>query len=326
VNVLDPAGPVAAAIAGTAWLLIVGGTVIFIGVMALLAAVLWRRRPIEATQDHPQRRPAGAPSDDRRLVRRWIVGGGLVFPGVVLAALLAHTAARTVALDGALAAAEPVISVTAHSWWWQVRYRAPDGTDVALANELHLPAGRPVTLGLSSADVIHSFWVPQLAGKIDMVPGRVHRLRLQADRPGVYRGLCAEFCGAQHARMALLVVAHEPADFERWLAAQSRAAAAPADARGVRGRAVFEAQRCGACHTVRGAAEGLASLEFGPDLTHVGSRRQLAAGTRPLDRDTLAAWIADPQQWKPGARMPSYGDRLDDESLQALAAYLVQLE
>jgi cytochrome c oxidase subunit 2 len=326
VNVLDPAGPVAAAIAGTAWLLIAGAAVIFIGVMALLAAALWRRRRRDAAQDEPPRRPAGAAPDDRRLVRRWIIGGGLVFPGVVLAALLAHTAARTVALGDALPHAEPVISVTAHSWWWQVRYRTPGGGDVLLANEVHVPAGRPVTLGLASADVIHSFWVPQLAGKIDMVPGRVHRLRLQADRPGVWRGQCAEFCGAQHARMALLVVAHEPAEYERWLAAQARPAAAPADAQGQRGRAVFEAQRCGACHTVRGAAAGLASLELGPDLTHVGSRRLLAAGTWPLDRDTLAAWIADPQQWKPGARMPSYGDRLDDESLRALAAYLAQLE
>jgi cytochrome c oxidase subunit 2 len=250
----------------------------------------------------------------------------LIFPGVVLAALLAHTAARTVALDDALPDAEPVISVTAHSWWWQVRYRAADGSEVLLANEVHVPAGRPVTLGLASADVIHSFWVPQLAGKIDMVPGRVHRLRLQADRPGVYRGQCAEFCGAQHARMALLVVAHEPADYERWLAAQARPAAAPTDALAERGRAVFEAQRCSACHTVRGVADGLASLELGPDLTHLGSRRQIAAGTRPLDRESLAAWIADPQQWKPGARMPSYGDRLDDGSLRALAAYLAGLE
>jgi cytochrome c oxidase subunit 2 len=319
---LDPAGPVAAAIADTAWLLVAGGAVVFIGVMALLAAALWRRRGAGATQADPPR-PAGAPPDDRRLLRRWIVGGGLVFPGVVLAALLAHTAARTVALDDGLPDAEPVISVTAHSWWWQVRYRAPDGTDVEAANEVHVPAGRPVTLGLASADVIHSFWVPQLAGKIDMVPGRVHRLRLQADRPGVYRGQCAEFCGMQHARMALVVIAHQPADYERWLAAQARPARPPADALAQRGRAVFEVQRCAACHTVRGVADGLA---LGPDLTHVGSRRQLAAGTRPLDHDTLAAWIADPQQWKPGARMPSYGDRLDDGSLRALAAYLAGLE
>ena len=236
------------------------------------------------------------PSNDRRLVRRWIVGGGLVFPGVVLAALLAHTAARTVALDDALPGAEPVISVTAHSWWWQVRYRTPAGSDVVLANEVHVPAGRPVTLGLASADVIHSFWVPQLAGKIDMVPGRVHRLRLQADRPGVYRGQCAEFCGAQHARMALLVVAHEPADYERWLAAQARPAAVPADAQAERGRAVFEAQRCSACHTVRGVATGLALAPTSPTSA--------AAANWPPAR---GRWTATP--WPPGSPIRSSGSR-----------------
>jgi cytochrome c oxidase subunit 2 len=310
-NILDPAGPVAAAISETAWLLIAGAALIFFAVMVLLAAVLRQRSAHEGRDDEP------------RLFRRWIVGGGLVFPGVVLGALLVHTAARTVALDDALGRSEPVISVTAQSWWWQVRYHAAGAAEVVGANEVHIPAGRPVTLGLASADVIHSFWVPALAGKIDMVPGRVHRLRLQADRPGVYRGQCAEFCGAQHARMALVVVAHAPADYERWLAAQSRPAALPADALAQRGFAVFQAQRCSVCHTVRGVASGLG---LGPDLTHVGSRLQLGAGVRPMGHAALAAWVADPHALKPGVRMPAYGPRLDQASLQALAAFLEQLK
>ncbi len=317
--VLAPAGPVAQTIAEMAWVLIVGAGLVFGLVMAALMWALGRRRG--ATSASTDR--AAATDDDRAAARWWIVGAGFVLPLLVLSALLVYTVWRTNELTPARAPQEPIVSVIAHLWWWEVRYREPArGIDVVLANEIHLPVGRAVTLGLTSADVIHSFWVPALAGKIDMLPGRVHQLRVQADRPGVYRGQCAEFCGEQHARMALHVVAQTPDEFERWLQAQNRSAEAPRDALAQRGAQVFAEQRCTACHTVRGLGP-VASI--GPDLTHVGSRLHLAAGTLPMSVAALRAWIAHPQAAKPGARMPSY-DRLDDASLGALAAFLEQLK
>lgn len=312
--VLQPAGPVAATIAEMSWVLIVGATIVFCMVMLALAWALWRRR----TQ-----RAADGGVNDATVLRWWVLGAGLAFPVTVLSALLGYANWRTAELAPPRDAAEPVITVIAHLWWWEVRYRDPaGGVDVVLANEVHLPVGRAVTLGLTSRDVIHSFWVPALAGKVDMLPGRTHQLRLQADRAGVFRGQCAEFCGEQHARMALHVVAHEPAAYDRWLAQQARPAQPPRDAQAQRGAQVFAEQRCGACHSVRGLGPG-ASL--GPDLTHVGSRLHLAAGTLPMSADTLHDWLADPQRFKPGVRMPSYG-RLDAASLAALAVFLAQLQ
>lgn len=310
--VLAPAGPVAQTIADMAWVLIVGGAVVFCGVMAVLAWALLRRQPA-----------AGSGNDGRAASLWWIVGGGLVLPLCVLSALLVYMVWRTTELTPARATQEPVIGVTAHQWWWEVRYRDPvGGIDIVLANEIHLPVGRAVTIGLTSADVIHSFWVPELAGKVDMLPGRVHQLRVQADRPGIYRGQCAEFCGEQHARMALHVVTHAPEDFERWLQAQNRPAELPREPLAQRGAQIFAAQRCTACHTVRGIGP---VATIGPDLTHVGSRLHLAAGTLPISAASLREWIAHPQHSKPGARMPSY-ERLDDDALSSLAAFLAQLQ
>lgn len=297
-------------IAEMAWVLIVGGGVVFCFVMAALVWALRRRR-------------AASTGDDRAATAWWIVGAGVVLPLLVLGSLLVYTVWRTNELTPARAPQEPIISVIAHLWWWEVRYRDPTrGIDVALANEIHLPVGRAVTLGLTSDDVIHSFWVPALAGKIDMLPGRVHQLRVQADQPGVYRGQCAEFCGEQHARMALHVVAHAPEEFERWLQAQNRPAEAPREALAQRGAQVFAEQRCPVCHTVRGLGP-VASI--GPDLTHLGSRLHLAAGSVPMSVAALRNWVAHPQVVKPGTRMPSY-DRLDADSLDALAAFLEQLK
>jgi cytochrome c oxidase subunit 2 len=304
VSVLQTASAAAGVIAEVGWVLIAGAALVFAGVMALLVLAL-RRGP--APVNH----------------LRWLVGGGVVFPVVVLSVLLAYATLRSAQLFATPREPALVIAVEARMWWWQVRYRDPaSGADVALANEIRVPVGRPVVLGLTSEDVIHSFWVPALAGKVDMVPGRVHQLRLQAQREGVFRGQCAEFCGTQHARMALQVVAMAPAQFDAWLAAQARPAAAPADAMALRGREVFLAQRCDACHSVRGIAEG---AQLGPDLTHVASRLQLGAGTLPNGPEPLAAWVAQVQRLKPGARMPSY-ERLDAASAQALAGFLAQLQ
>ena len=214
------------------------------------------------------------------------------------------------------------IQVTGYQWWWDVQYENPvAGLRVTTANELHIPVGRPVAIDLLSSDVIHSFWVPNLQGKIDLVPGRKNELWLQADRPGTYRGQCAEYCGVQHAHMALVVIA-EPEDlFQRWLTANRASAPLPQTAQQVRGREVIERGPCAMCHAVQGTA---ASARMGPDLTHIASRSSLAAGTVPNTRGYLAGWIVDPQHLKPGNHMPPTG--LRDDELQAVLAYLEMLK
>ena len=305
-SVLSPAGDAAGTIASLSWVLFAGATLIFAGVMGLLAWAVSRRagaRPVRPTH--------------------WIIGGGIVFPLAVLTGLFVYSHGRT---PGWLAAPPPgalLVSITAHMWWWEVRYRDPaSGQDVTLANELHLPVGRPVWLGLNSPDVIHSFWVPALAGKVDMVPGRVNHLLVEARQAGVYRGQCAEYCGEQHARMALHVVARPRAEFDAWLVAQARPAASSSSPLLERGRQAFVAQRCNACHTVRGVAE---ESRLGPDLTHVGSRLYLGAGTLRNQAGAMAHWVADVQTIKPGARMPSSSD-MDAGTLAAMGAWLDHLQ
>ena len=307
-SALHPAGPDAAVIAQLTWVLFIGGTLLFVGVMALCVMGLRGKRPV------------------RPMV--WIVGGGVLLPLVLLSALLVFGTWRSAQLSQPTSRHAIKIAVVARMWWWEVRYADPaGGPDIVLANEIRVPAGQPVYLGLSSADVIHSFWVPSLAGKVDMVPGRVHGMTLQADRAGVYRAQCAEYCGEQHARMALHVVAQSPAEFAAWLAAQARPAGIPPHGGEVeRGRRAFDEQRCAACHTIRSgmtADDGRATL--GPDLTHVGSRLYLGAGTLRNGQGALAAWIADPHVAKPGVRMPASTD-MDGATLRALAAYLEQLK
>jgi cytochrome c oxidase subunit 2 len=303
-SVLHPAGWDAVIISQFAWVMFGAGALIFVAVMALLALSLRRRE-----------RPA------RALL--WIGGGGIAFPVVVLTALLAWSTWRSTQLAPQSSRDALTISVTAKMWWWEVRYHDPaSGREIVTANEIHIPTGRAVYLGLNSADVIHSLWVPSLAGKRDMVPGRVTGLTLRADKPGIYRGQCAEYCGAQHARMALHVVASSPQDFAAWLARQAQPAL-PANSPVLeRGRRVFLEQRCQACHTIRGVAEG---SRLGPDLTHVGSRMHIGAGLLRTHRDTLGGWIADPQAAKPGVFMPG-SPELDRDTLRALATYLEHLK
>jgi len=203
---------------------------------------------------------------------------------------------------------------------WRARYRDKEQPSAFLtANELHIPVGRPVRVELASDDVIHSFWIPQLAGKIDAIPGRTNVLWMQADRPGTYRGQCGEFCGAQHAHMAMVVVAEAPADYAAW---RQRQLAPAREAQGplAAGQASFVAH-CGACHTVRGTQAGGI---LGPDLTHLMSRKAIAAGILPNTRGNLAAWIADPQSIKPGTRMPAA--RISPQDLQVVLAWLATLD
>jgi cytochrome c oxidase subunit 2 len=214
------------------------------------------------------------------------------------------------------------INVTGHQWWWEVTYEdAQQNRVFTTANEIHIPVGRRVVVGLASADVIHSFWVPSLTGKMDAIPKRDNQISFVAERPGTYRGQCAEFCGLQHAHMGLLVVAEAPEEFERWRAAQLGPAASPGDEQARQGETGFRTSSCVLCHSVRGT---MAGGRAGPDLTHVGSRRFIGAGTLPMSRGNLAGWIANPHGVKPGVLMPASG--LEPNALLAIAAYLEGLK
>jgi cytochrome c oxidase subunit 2 len=303
-SVLHPAGADAAVISQLAWVLFGAGALIFVAVMVLMMLSLRSNaRPL---------RPG-----------LWIAGAGVAFPVLVLSALLAWSMWRSAQLTPQSSNAALGISVTARMWWWEVRYRDPaSGREIVTANEIHIPVGQAVYVGLNASDVIHSLWVPALSGKRDMIPGRVTGLTLRAERPGVYRGQCAEFCGAQHARMALHVVALAPDAFRDWLQRQAQPARPPTGALLERGRAAFLEQRCQSCHTIRGVAE---TAQLGPDLTHVGSRMHIGAGLLRNHKGALAGWISNPQSIKPGVFMPA-ASGIDGESLRALAAYLEHLQ
>jgi cytochrome c oxidase subunit 2 len=283
-------------------------TLVWIAVMIVLVLALWRRR-----------RETGSPRGERGAT--WIISGAvmltvLIISGFTLASFFT-TRAMTLPSDNEL-----LVRVRGIQWWWELVYPDPDETRVfKTANELRIPVGRTVRLQLEGVDVIHSFWVPSLAGKVDLIPGRLNELTLRADRPGVYRGQCAEFCGLQHAHMSLFVIAEEPEAYEAWAQRQRANALEPADDEVRRGREAFLTKPCGTCHTVRGTA---ASGSTGPDLTHVGGRRSIAAGTLDTTRGSLAAWIADPQTIKPGNNMPLVP--MSAEELRAISAYMASLK
>ena len=281
---------------------IVFGIVLVLTVCALAAPAHWRRRLGSAG---------------------FVVGAGIVFPGTVLSGLLVYALVATGEIT-ALQGAQPLrIEVTGEQWWWRVHYLDATGQpEFATANEIRIPVDRPVEFTRRSADVIHSFWVPNLAGKLDMVPGRVNRLRLRADRAGIFRGQCAEFCGGPHALMALYVVALSEPDFMRWRELQRSPAPVVTQPELQRGNRLFERHGCGSCHAVRGTA---AAGVFGPDLTHVGSRLSLGAGLLPVNAGTLAGWTASSHHLKPGNRMPSFNSFSGAEQ-RALAAWLESLQ
>jgi cytochrome c oxidase subunit 2 len=260
-------------------------------------------------------------SHSERAARLLIIGGGVALPTVVLGALLAYGLPVLPAILALPAGGDLRIHVTGSQWWWRVHYLTAAGS-VETANEIRLPAGRRIEIQLASRDVIHSFWVPSIAGKMDMIPGRVTRLALEPTRTGVFRGMCAEYCGASHAKMAFEVVVMDPSAFGEWLEAQSRPAQASTGVVAVRGQEAFTRHGCTACHTVRGIAE---ASQIGPDLTHVGSRLRLAAATLPNEPDAFTAWIAQTDSLKPGVHMPAYR-ALPPQDLAALAAFLDGLQ
>ena len=290
----------------------VGAWVLFgVVVMLLVVAVLRRRR------GGGEPAPDGEAPSERRS-HRLVLLGGVVAPILVLSALFA-AGVRTLPATSAPKRGSTALTlqVTGHQWFWEVRYR---GTRAVTANEIHIPARTRVRVEVRTADVIHSFWVPELNRKIDTIPGRTNSIVLEADRPGVYRGQCAEFCGLQHANMGMYVFADPPARFRAWLANQSKPARRPADAHERAGLQVFLGAGCATCHTIRGTP---ASGDVGPDLTHLADRTTLAALTIPNRPGYLGGWILDPQHVKPGNRMP--GLDLDGTQLQALLDYLTKL-
>jgi cytochrome c oxidase subunit 2 len=299
-SALDPHGPEAAGIADITWVMLAGGAVVFVLVVVLTALALVAPRPWLAS-------------------RVLVVAGGIAFPAVVLGALLVYT----LMASPRLAAAQPadvVIAVEGNQWWWRVDYLDAAGQpDFTTANEIRIPVGASVEVRLATADVLHSFWVPALAGKLDLVPGRDHRLRLVADREGRFRGQCAEYCGGPHGLMAIFVIAEPLERFEAWREAQ-RLPRPENATMNPRGRDLF-LSHCASCHTVRGTR---AAGTRGPDLTHFASRVSLGAGILPNDIATVEAWIARNQHFKPGNLMPEFRMFSGDE-LRALAGYLGEL-
>jgi cytochrome c oxidase subunit 2 len=247
-----------------------------------------------------------------------ILGGGVAFPTVVLTVLLIFGLAMIPETVERAPQGSLQIAVTGEQWWWRVRYVRPDGQEIVLANEIRLPVNEPVQFRLDSDNVIHSFWIPSLHGKMDMIPGRVTYLTVHPTSTGIFRGACAEYCGTSHALMAFYVEVMEKAAFDRWLEHQATEAVTMTEPSSVRGGELFQANGCGACHTVRGTP---ARGQIGPDLTHVGGRLSVGAGILETRTDKFRDWLASTTHIKPGVHMPSFG-MLPDADLQALAAYL----
>lgn len=297
-SALDPHGRGADRAAGLWWLLLAVAGIVFVFVMVVLGVALLRRRPARF----------GGMS--------LVIGGGVVLPLVVLPVMFFLSTSSLARSDSIQRRARMDIEVIGHQWWWEVRY--PGGG--VTANEIHIPTGEVVRVKLRSTDVNHSLWVPQLQVKTDLIPGYDNVMWLDARRPGTYRGACAEFCGIQHARMAFLVIADPPDQFQRWLTDQARPAAEPSTPSSAAGRDAFMANPCSGCHTIRGTQ---AAGVVGPDLTHFASRRTIGAGTIDNTRGALAGWILNSQTAKRGNLMPPIP--LSPQDLQSILDYLGSL-
>jgi len=315
-DALDPAGPQAQHLVALWDLMLAMSTVVFVLLVgAAWIAVLRRTRHEIETPDL-----AHSEQEHRRLTR--IVSAAVIVSALGLAALVIATIATDRALAGLPLQDALHIELTGHQWWWEASYDNADPSKVfTTANEIHIPVGRPVIFSLKADDVIHSLWVPNLHGKKDLIPGRVATHTIRADRPGIYRGQCAEFCGYQHAWMGLLVVADPPDQYAKWEAHQRETVSTPSDPTAAAGQHVFESGTCAMCHAVQGTT---ANGRHGPDLTHVASRMTLAAVTLDNTPANLAAWIEDPARIKPGTNMP--GNNLPPADMGALLAYLATLK
>jgi cytochrome c oxidase subunit II len=314
-TMLRPAGPMASRIEGLWWFIFWISLIVFVLVMAALTRAASARRV--RGQAPPELHPDAA--GEQRRFRRVLVCAGLTI--VLLFVILVYSIS-TLGYMNALESKNPLtIEVVGHQWWWEIHYPNSDASMyVTTANEIHVPTKTPVVLLTSARDVIHSFWAPNLQGKRDLIPGYQTAIWFQADQEGIYRGQCAEFCGAQHAHMAFYIVAEGSDKFRAWLEQQRKPANNPSDAVAQHGEEVFLKGECVMCHTIRGTGAG---ARLGPDLTHLASRSTIAAGTLPNNAGSLAGWIANSQSVKPGNRMPPIS--LPSQDLQALIKYLQTL-
>lgn len=310
-KVLNPAGPQAGQISSLWWLFFWVTAVAYVLTLAFFFTSVFKRRRTddpEAASVHRGGRIAVALAAGTTLILLFVLLSSDVITAHSIASLRSQNAIT--------------IEVTGHQWWWEVRYLDSTPSNIfTTANEIHVPVGEPVVLLATSRDVIHSFWAPNIHGKRDLIPGYENAMWFRVDKPGVFRGQCAEFCGYQHAHMAFYIVAEPPSVFHAWRAAQQRSAEPPQTDEQRQGLSVFLANDCVMCHSVRGTDAG---GRVGPDLTHVASRGNIAAGTLPFNRGSLAGWILDPQNIKPGNRMPQH--QLSGDDLQALLAYLESLK
>ena len=311
-SVLDPHGEQAREIANLWSVMLFIAIAVYGQVLSLFFMGLFRRRRDFDENDTPDISP---PSRNTHL---FIIANGVAIPVVILVIVFALNLATLLDLSPSNNSSELRIEVIGHRWWWEVRY--PDH-NIVTANEILIPTNTEVELRLTSADVIHSFWVASLNGKADLIPNRSNRMRLYTETEGEYLGQCAELCGVQHARMRAYVIAVPMAEFEEWISQQQEPAPMPENDELLRGQQIFLGAACVYCHTIRGTS---ATGVIGPDLTHIGSRRTLGAGIIPNTRANLSGWIIDPQSIKPGNLMPPM--YLEAEDLQALVAYLESLQ
>jgi cytochrome c oxidase subunit 2 len=272
-----------------------------------------------------QRRRQDAPQPFMARPAFFLTAGGIIPLGILVFLVVASvrtSRALHIPMSGTASEELLTIDVIGRQWWWEVRY--PE-QGILTANEIHIPAGEEVLFRVTSDDVIHSFWVPELHGKIDMMEGRVHSIRLEASQPGIYLGICAEFCGIQHTFMEFLVIAHDQESFANWILARQQVATPSTDALEQRGQAVYFATGCEHCHTIQGITRPESAIGVvGPDLTHLASRTTLAAGRLENTPQNLAAWLLDPHEIKPGVHMPATPLAADD--MEALVAFLMKLE
>lgn len=301
----------AARVTHLTWFLIIVAAVVYVIVIAAMMVAIVRRR--DAGSDAVDLAPKSV---------RPVIIGGAVIPGAILLVLFIAGLGAMRAYPTPPGATPVRFTVIGHQWWWEATYGdSTSGKSFHTANEIHVPVGRQVEIVLTSADVIHSFWVPRLQGKIDVIPGDTNAIRFTATKPGTFRGQCAEYCGIQHANMAFAVVAEDPVAFQRWLDAQRQPAASPADSVVRFGEQLVVTGPCASCHTIGGTP---AAGRTGPDLTHVASRAMLAAGTLDNNRATMEAWITNAQSLKPGALMPNL-PQFTGRELLAMTAYLESL-
>jgi cytochrome c oxidase subunit 2 len=318
-NALNPSGPQAQNLSRLWWLFFTVCSIVFVVVMIAVLLSLRNR-----TAESPNvLTPNVEPPQKQERSRRNVVVSAVTLTVIILFVFLIASFSAGRSMTAELAHKNGLnIEISGHQWWWEVRYDDGNASNIfTTANEIHIPVGVPVTFSLKGADVIHSFWVPNLSGKKDLIPGKINTMWLQADKPGVYRGQCAEYCGLQHARMALWVVAEPQEQFNAWRQGQTQTSIPPATDSQKRGQQVFLTSTCVMCHAINGTPAG---SNIGPNLTHVASRTMIAAATLVNTREHLAQWIKDPQQFKVGTRMPQ--NNLSDADLQSLVDYLQSLK